>query len=83
MVQQASRPVSGEKLQKTECRHHWIIEAPVGPVSRGVCRVCGDVRQFKNYIEAAPWGEEAPVPTSTERHPELSTSKDMDEPEEE
>ena len=30
------------------CRHYWIIEAPTGPVSRGKCQHCGQVREFQN-----------------------------------
>ena len=39
------------------CQHHWVIEAPDGPVSRGKCRTCGEARDFKNTIDATPWGE--------------------------
>ena len=58
MVQQASKPAPAQKKEKAMCRHHWIIDAPVGPVSRGVCQQCSEVREFKNYIESAPWGED-------------------------
>ena len=61
MVQQASRPAWAQETPAVACRHHWIIEAPVGPVSRGVCQECSEVREFKNYIESAPWGEDTPA----------------------
>ena len=32
----------------TACRHYWDIEAADGPVSRGVCRFCGEEREFLN-----------------------------------
>lgn len=32
------------------CRHFWVIETPNGPVSRGVCRLCGEKKEFSNYI---------------------------------
>ena len=32
----------------TTCRHHWIIETPSGPVSKGVCKLCGEERDFVN-----------------------------------
>lgn len=32
----------------TQCKHHWIIETAQGPVSRGVCRLCGAVKEFYN-----------------------------------
>lgn len=59
MVQQASRPLSPHIDAAVVCRHHWIIEEPVGPVSIGVCQQCSEVREFKNYIESAPWGEDS------------------------
>jgi hypothetical protein len=40
------------------CRHHWVIQPATGPVSQGVCQICGKAQDFKNYIEASLWGEE-------------------------
>ncbi len=37
------------------CQHHWVIERPAGPVSKGECRSCGEKRDFLNYIEGG-WG---------------------------
>ena len=34
---------------KEECVHHWVIEPPEGPVSKGVCKICGAEREFDNY----------------------------------
>ncbi len=42
-----------------QCRHHWIIEYPEGPVSRGVCRRCGAEREFLNHLEYSRWDEES------------------------
>ena len=39
------------------CRHHWVIQPADGPVSNGSCQICGENRQFKNYVESATWGE--------------------------
>ena len=33
------------------CRHYWLIEAPEGPTSLGVCRYCGQERTFENRLE--------------------------------
>ncbi len=32
----------------TGCRHYWHIEAASGPKSRGVCKICGEEREFLN-----------------------------------
>ena len=82
MVQQASRPMPGKEQEDAACRHYWIIEAPTGPVSRGVCRVCNSVREFKNYIETAPWGEDTPAVQSSGQIPGLSSSEDGEDSEE-
>ena len=39
------------------CRHHWLIQPADGPVSNGSCQICGENRQFKNYVESATWGD--------------------------
>jgi hypothetical protein len=32
------------------CRHHWLIEPPNGPTSKGVCKICGEVKFFDNIL---------------------------------
>ena len=34
-----------------ECHHHWMIDAPNGPISVGHCKLCGGERQFPNSSE--------------------------------
>ncbi len=41
-----------------QCCHHWVIQPATGPVSSGLCQVCGEVREFKNYVEASTWGDD-------------------------
>lgn len=45
--------------QKTEtkpkCTHYWVIESPQGPTSRGVCKLCGAVSEFSNYVPYPTW----------------------------
>lgn len=40
------------------CRHHWVIQPATGPISPGVCQICGENREFKNYVEASTWGDD-------------------------
>ena len=42
--------------ERPVCQHHWVIDKPAGPVSKGVCRLCGEKREFQNYIEGSSWG---------------------------
>ena len=40
------------------CQHHWVIQDSEGPRSVGVCRICGDLKQFRNYLETSHWGDD-------------------------
>jgi hypothetical protein len=37
------------------CMHHWLIDSPEGPSSRGVCKLCGAIDEFKNYVPYPSW----------------------------
>jgi hypothetical protein len=39
----------------SDCCHHWVIESPDGPTSSGICRDCGEMRDFKNSIQVTSW----------------------------
>lgn len=53
------------KQQETGCQHHWYIATPAGSTSKGVCRRCGEEREFRNstgdyvgdgnYTSGTPW----------------------------
>ena len=36
----------------SNCAHHWVIAAPNGPTSEGVCQRCGEKREFTNSAES-------------------------------
>ena len=36
--------------QKVKCAHHWMIESPTKPTSRGICKLCGAEREFRNFM---------------------------------
>jgi hypothetical protein len=38
--------------------HHWIIEAATDPLSKGVCRLCGEEKLFRNQLQ---WAEIVPA----------------------
>lgn len=67
MAQHAAIPVpavpspvgpSDEEIESfPKCSHHWVIQPADGPVSMGACQLCSEVREFKNYVEAGPWGD--------------------------
>lgn len=39
------------------CAHHWVIQPADGPMSNGTCQICGESRDFNNYVETATWGD--------------------------
>ncbi len=43
------------------CQHVWLIDSPAGPSSNGVCRACGETKEFPNYIEGSAWGYDMSV----------------------
>lgn len=42
--------VSEERAPKLGCHHYWLIEGANGPISRGVCKLCGAEREFLNSL---------------------------------
>ena len=37
-----------EQAQGDECHHIWLIEVRPGPMSAGVCKLCGAKMKFRN-----------------------------------
>jgi hypothetical protein len=54
MVKEMSIPPQKTKVQ-SECRHHWVIESPSGATSTGICKHCGSVKEFNNYLPFSSW----------------------------
>ena len=84
MVQQAEvAPVQEVSEGSVVCRHHWLIQAADGPTSDGVCRICGEIREFKNYVETATWGDTrlmpAPTPAPVSQQVILSSDDSWDD----
>ena len=50
-------PVPEPEDSPLVCQHHWVIQPADGPFSNGSCQVCGENREFKNYVESATWGD--------------------------
>jgi len=40
------------------CKHHWKIESPNGATSSGVCKLCGEVKEFSNSSTDSIWENE-------------------------
>jgi len=56
----------------------------MGPSSQGVCQICGESKDFQNYVEAASWGDSRHADRSGEAGKEVmalnnSTGQDDEE----
>ena len=38
-----------------QCRHHWVIDSPHGATSMGRCKLCNEVREFRNSAADTLW----------------------------
>ena len=61
------------------CRHHWVIQPADGPVSNGLCQVCGETREFKNYVESATWGDSRITSSGASASDTVESTSDDDE----
>ena len=42
---------SGAVIEKPVAKGAWLIESSSGPTSRGVCKFCGEEREFENFLQ--------------------------------
>ena len=47
--------IDSPEQEVATCRHHWVIAAPEGATSMGHCKVCGEVREFRNSSGDSLW----------------------------
>ena len=59
---------------------HLVIQPAMGPSSEGICQICGESKDFQNYVEAASWGDSRHTDRSEESSKEaLAVSNSTDE----
>lgn len=67
-----------QTASKEACKHHWIIEFAQEETSKGVCRLCGQKREFSNQLQPVTDSKakqpRAPRPHQTEWETEESRS---------
>ncbi len=49
-VKNATRGTVQTPVSSKEHHHFWLIELASGPTSRGVCKICGEKKEFSNII---------------------------------
>ena len=50
IVHEETKQVAREDQPAPVCCHYWIIETANGPISRGECEICHEVRDFKKSV---------------------------------
>ena len=73
--------ISGDGQHPNQCSHHWVIDGAGGPTSKGICRLCGAEKDFKNYLEGARWDNDTnqdsgAIATSIARSKQPNPSED-------
>jgi hypothetical protein len=58
------------------CRHYWIIEMANGPKSRGVCKYCGESRDFLNAMPDFTVPKRKTNPLDLPEMPEVDIDED-------
>jgi hypothetical protein len=53
------RPKIEDPVEAPSCKHHWVIESPRGALSEGHCKVCGEVREFRNSTTDYVWDDDS------------------------
>ena len=66
-----------EVTRDGQCRHHWLIESPEGPISVGICKLCGAQREFRNSVVDLLWEDE---PLSELSYGRWGKSRDLHAP---
>ena len=46
--------ISAQTVSLQRCCHHWLIETATRSIGIGVCRLCGEKREFRNDLFALP-----------------------------
>jgi len=54
-VAQLQQTSAAESQEAPTCRHHWVIDSPQGATSRGVCKICGAEKEFRNSAGDSLW----------------------------
>ena len=67
-----------EYVVQEQCHHYWLIEEAKGPKSRGVCRYCGEAREFFNVIPDFNVPKRRTNPLDLPEMPDVEMDKDSE-----
>ena len=76
VTNQPGTPAGQEKADpgaNGKCQHYWVIESPDGPTSIGVCKHCGVVREFDNFVPISTWSDDKSLAIRPSRSSDIHT----------
>lgn len=53
------KEIGSETKYGGQCVHHWVIDPPDGPISKGTCIRCGTGKDFYNSMFYSSWDGES------------------------
>jgi len=65
-------------VAEDQCCHYWIIEVANGPKSRGVCKHCGESKDFLNSIPDFTAPKRRTSPLDLPEMPDVELDEDSD-----
>ncbi len=70
-----------EPVAPNACPHYWVIESANGPTSHGICKICGEKREFRNswyeFVAAKKHGADSPEIAKAVDEAEEDESKEL------
>lgn len=76
MRQHKVKETTKDYLPKDQCHHYWIIEIANGPKSQGICRYCGESREFLNAVPDFNTMKRNTNPLNLPEMPEVEVDED-------
>ena len=67
-----AKELTREHAPPEECAHYWVIETSLGSTSRGVCKLCGEAKEFSNVMPE-------PLPPTAKREKDPLKLSKMDD----
>jgi len=65
-----------KRKPRAKCIHYWIIESPMGPTSMGICKFCGAVSEFQNYMPYPSWENRGTKPSERHELPDIESDEE-------
>lgn len=67
---------SQDSIAENQCHHYWVIEIASGPTSKGVCKYCGQSKDFLNTIPDLSTLKQHSPPPGLPEMPDAATDEE-------